>query len=82
MAGGDVLISITTLASASIAVSQIPSLLPFFLLVSNPALSFAQFLLTGKGEISEAKDFALSASIFVLLVPLALVQYMALRMNE
>lgn len=58
MAGGDVFISIATWALASISISQIPSLLTYFLLVSNPTLSIVQFLVTGNGEeISEAKDF-------------------------
>lgn len=54
----DVFISMATLALASISISQIPSLLTYFLLVSNPTLSIIQLLVTGNGEeISEAKNF-------------------------
>lgn len=58
MVGRDVFISIATLALASISISQIPSLVTYFLLVSNPTLSIIQFLVTGnREEISEATDF-------------------------
>lgn len=67
-----------------ISISQIPSLQSYFLPVSNLILIFVQFLVTGKGEETfEAKDFVLSASIFVLFhVPLVLVLWTALWVNE
>lgn len=58
MVGRDVFISVATLALATISISQIPSLVTYFLLVSNPTLSIIQFLVTGnREEISEAKNF-------------------------